>query len=285
MNCNIIYSQEWAPVGAKWIFTYKFYMSASIDTLVIRSIGDTVIQTHKCKILIKNHTTCDTRSGKEYMYSDSGKVFFYDVSRSDFQMLYNFNAKVGDTIIIFPGANPNNEYIATIIDSVKHIDINSFERKKIYVHYSYPETNWYITFFQDEIIENIGSLWYMFPWVYGACDASWGGPLRCYEDSTIGTYDFQTAPSCDYVYTKINKLDNKDEISILYDITFNQIKLFFKEGENFNYFLYNIYGQLVKSGYSNHKETYINTMEINKGIYLLTIYSDKIVVKKSLLIE
>ena len=45
-------AQNWAPIGAKWTYTETFYMTSSQDTLTIRSIGDTVIQTHHCKVFV-----------------------------------------------------------------------------------------------------------------------------------------------------------------------------------------------------------------------------------------
>ncbi len=200
--CNSIYSQ-WAPIGAKWTYTMTFNMSNNIDTFVIRSVGDTSIQGHLCKILQKNAGLCDLRPLREYMYEDNGKVFFYDNSRNIFQMLYDFNGNIGDSTVIYPDDYPSNDYISTIIDSISTININSHILKKLYLHCSPSSINW-IPSNSGVVIENIGDTYYMFPWLFGGCDAQWAGPLRCYEDTVIGTYNFNTAVSCDYVFVEIN---------------------------------------------------------------------------------
>jgi hypothetical protein len=205
LKCNA--QNEWAPAGAKWTYTETYFFSPRIDTLTIRSVGDTLIQGHNCKILKKSSFICDLRSLKEYMYSDNGKVFFYDHSRASFQMLYNFNAAVGDSIVGYPGEFPENDSITTIIDSISTITINSIDLKKLFVHYSSSAIFW-TPASSSVIIEYIGDTYLMFPWTYGACDASWGGPLRCYEDPLTGFHNFETAPSCDYITTGIDETGN-----------------------------------------------------------------------------
>ncbi len=88
-------AQTFAPTGATWTYSQWHFMSPLIDTFKIRSVGDTIIQSKQCKILLKNEIGCDLREPKEFMYSDSGKVFFYDTSRHSFQMLYNFMQMLG----------------------------------------------------------------------------------------------------------------------------------------------------------------------------------------------
>lgn len=199
--CHTLFSQ-WAPVGAKWIYTMTFNMSNNIDTFVIHSIGDTIIQGHLCQTLQKNAGLCDLRPLKEYMYEDSGKVFFYDETRNIFQMLYNFNGNIGDSTIIYPDDYPSTDYISATIDSISSININSHILKRLFVHYSSSSFIW--TPMGGDIIENIGDIHYMFPWTFYGCDAQWAGPLRCYEDTVIGPFNFNTAVSCDYVYVEIN---------------------------------------------------------------------------------
>ena len=121
---TIANGQTWAPIGAKWTYTETFYMSTAIDTCTIRSIGDTVILAHQCKILKESAGNCSFRPNIEFMYSDSGKVFFYNASRNSFQMLYNFNAKIGDSSIVYPDGTYNDS-IVSVVDSIRTIIINS----------------------------------------------------------------------------------------------------------------------------------------------------------------
>jgi len=204
---------EWAPVGAKWTYTQTFYFSSRIDTLVIRSIGDTIIHGKNCKILKRNKLNCDLRPMYEYMYSESGKVYYYDIQIDLFQMLYNFNAAAGESWTIYPGEPQTDDSIEITVDSVSTVNINSIDLIKLYVHSSAPNLGW-VAMSSGVIIENIGDSYSMFPWDYGACDASWGGPLRCYQDSIIGLYNFETAPDCDYTLTSIDEYENPLSITV-----------------------------------------------------------------------
>lgn len=194
-------AQNWAPDGAVWTYTQTFVFSSRIDTLVIRTTGDTLIQDKNCKILKRSFGTCDLRPTKEYMYADNGKVFFYDESRTEFQKLYDFNAEAGQSYTIyldFPDNLTSFDSITVTIDSVRSILINGVLLKKQFVSYLSSDWHWVVGN-QGITIEGIGDTWSMFPWFYGACDANWAGPLRCYYDNVIGLVDFETAPSCDYV--------------------------------------------------------------------------------------
>ncbi len=280
--CNSLFSQ-WAPVGAKWTYTETFYMSTAIDTFTIRSIGDTAIQSHQCKILKKSAGICDCRPIREYIYEDSGKVFFYDNSRNSFQMLYNFNANIGDSTVIYPADYPSNDYIATIIDSISTININSHVLKKLFVHHSFSSYFWVPI--GNEIIENIGDTYYMFPWVYGGCDASWAGPLRCYEDIVIGAYNFGTAQSCDYTTVGINEFDNDFKIYVFPNPASNQINIKTNFKKRYYYNIYNLFGQLEQAGILQSDYTTISTSDFSNGVYNIVISTENKDIMKHFIIE
>ena len=287
---NLLFSKvsftqnEWAPIGAKWTYTQTFYMSTSIDTFTIMSVGDTIIQSHQCKILIKSDEICDCRPLREFMYSDSGKVFFYDNSRNSFQMLYNFNANIGDSIVIYPANFPTNDSIVSIVDSIKTIIINASTLKKLFVHYNFSSGFW-PPVGNGVIIENIGDTYFLFPWTYGACDASWAGPLRCYEDTVIGPYNFDTAPSCDYTTVEINEFDDIFRISVFPNPSSDKINIETNLNKRFYYNIYNIFGQLQKTGILQSNLTTISTLAFSNGVYNIIIYADKKTIKKRFIVE
>jgi hypothetical protein len=213
---NVKAQINWAPDGAVWTYSQTHMFSLIIDTIVIRSIGDTVIQDKECKILKRSAGTCDLRPWKEYMFADSGKVFFYDVLRNDFQMLYDFNAEAGQSWPIcttYEGSSASSDTITVTIDSVKSILLNGVMLKKQFVRYSSSEWSW-IVCGPGINIEGIGNTGSMFPWYYGFCDANWAGPLRCYSDDFIGLVDFGTAPSCDYVGLGINDEEPNEYLKV-----------------------------------------------------------------------
>jgi hypothetical protein len=288
LNCfTIIFAQEWAPIGAKWTYTGTYYMSSTQDTFLIKSIGDTIIQAHQCKILVMSHGNCNTvGSTMKCMYSDSSKVYFFDQSRNIFQMLYNFNANVGYTYKLYPSDFPQNDSIVVIVDSVSAIVINSVVLKKMFVHRVNSSMGW--SFIGGAIIENIGDLSFMFPWVNGFCDASWAGPLRCYTDTVIGFHDFGTAPSCDYVFIGIKENNKFNNVSISPNpfSQSTQINLN-KSYHNIALAVYDIQcKQVAQQQYADCDKIQLNRNQLSNGLYFLKLtLDDKAVVAGKIVIS
>jgi hypothetical protein len=269
-------AQEWAPVGAKWTYTLSFATSGDIDTLLIRSISDTIIQGKQCKILRKTTGVCDDRGIKEYMYSDSGKVYFFDDSRLRFQMLFNINAVTNDSWIWYPNDLPYQDSIVVKVDSVSTMSINSIILKVVFVKYTFS-SSWQPTG-NGKIIENLGDTYYMFPWVFGACDMMFGGPLRCYEDSIIGHYETGVVPTCNYKNVGINeetKTNNEFKIypnPFINSFTLEKLNEGFSNNDYFE--IVNLLGERIF--YSGFSKMILTTDLYDKpdGIYFMRIHTN-----------
>ena len=264
-------AQTWAPVGSKWTYTLSSATSGNVDTLLIRSIGDTLIQGKQCKILRKTTEVCDSRGIKEYMYSDSGKVYFFDGSRLKFQMLFNINAVTNDSWVWYPNVLPAKDSIIVHVDSTSTLSINSNILKVVFVKYAFS-SSWQ-PIGSGKIIENIGDTYYMFPWVFGACDMMFGGPLRCYNDSIIGHYETGVVSDCNYTNVGINeKAKANNELKIYpnpFIQSFSLEKL--NEGVSNNDFfeIVNLLGERIYySGFCQRIMT-INLGDKPSGIYFL----------------
>jgi hypothetical protein len=279
--CNSLFSQ-WAPIGAKWTYTELLNMTTGVDTFTIRSISDTVIQSQQCKILMESAGNCTEQSRTEYMYSDNGKVFFYDASRNSFQMLYNFNANIGDSSVVYPDSPSYHDSIISVVDSVKTIIINSNTLKKLYVH-RIATPGWVAG--NGIIIENIGDLGYMYYWYSGVCDATWVGPLRCYEDTVIGACKFDTIYSCDYVTVGINEYKDVPEIIVYPNPASNLINVETKFGSTFYYSIYNIYGKLVNTGILEAKLSTIPVSDFSNGVYTIVMNTGNKAIIKRFIVE
>jgi hypothetical protein len=185
---------NWAPIGATWMYRYVVTFTQDTSTCYIKSVGDTIIQGRQCRIFIKNHTGCDERTLTEYMFADSGKIYFFDPQRNIFQLLFNINAGVGEKFSLMPGLPPYNDSLVTMVDSVTTININGYLLRKLVVHTTHHTP--YVQGYGGVIIENLGNSFYMFPWYYTSCDEVVAGPLGCYQDSILGFYDFGTISNC-----------------------------------------------------------------------------------------
>jgi hypothetical protein len=202
-------SQEWAPVGAAWHYTEEIFMPIVIDEDYIKfeSVKDTIYEGKLCRKITKRHyITCSDRPETEYMYSENGKVWFWDPAFNTFQVLYDFGAGPGQswTILIADVSLSDTDTLIVTVDSTDTVLINGISLKRLFVTYDFRNELIVPFTYTGEIIESVGDLYYMFNFAYQwafACDGNFSGGLRCYEDSVIGLYETGLADSCTYVHT------------------------------------------------------------------------------------
>lgn len=101
MNINLIFlfsilsftafpKTKWAPTSAEWYYTYPdTYGNQLADYEKFEVIKDTVVNGKLCKMIGSQYSS-------EIMYEEDGKVFYW--FKGDFKLIYDFTAKVGDTI-------------------------------------------------------------------------------------------------------------------------------------------------------------------------------------------
>ncbi|MFZ4522696.1 MAG: T9SS type A sorting domain-containing protein [Bacteroidales bacterium] len=267
------HAQNWAPVGAKWTYTLTFAFSPDVDTLVVRSVGDTIIQGKQCRKLHKSMIVCDLRGADEYMYADNGRVCFYDASREEFQMLFDMNAQVGDTWSWRTGNLPFQDSVVVKVDSISTMLINSINYKELFVKYLNAASPWYTTG-SGRIIENIGDDYYLFPWVFGACDGSFGGPLRCYDDNFMGHYETGVVSDCNYRSVGIHENSAlKPRISIFPNPAKDEVFVELKEtGESWcKTEIFNLLGTKLASGTYPAQNYSLDIKKFPAGLYILSV--------------
>ncbi len=271
------HAQAWAPVGAKWTYTLTFAFSPNVDTLVVRSVGDTIIQGRHCRTLHKSMALCDLRGTNEYMYSDSGRVYYYDASRAEFQMLFDINAQIADTWLWHVRDLPFQDSVIVKVVSSSTIIINSIACKELFVTYINATSPWNTTG-SGRIIENIGDDFYLFPWVYGACDGAFGGPLRCYDDATLGHYETGVVSECNYRSVGMNENSTSEPgISIYPNPAKNQVFIELNETKALlsgEIEIFNVFGtKLFSGGFPTRKYT-IDIKKFPAGLYILSVNVD-----------
>lgn len=204
-------TQDWAPIGANWHYSeeFSFWNEYDEDYIKFESVKDTLIEGKSCRKITKRHQiVCNDRPNIEYMYSENGKVYFFDPNFNTFQMLYDFDAEQFDSwmILIDDILLRNADTLNIIVDSIDIIDVNGTELKQFYVTYQFiydyfNEGNIDTLLYSSRIIENIGDVFYMFNYTPAwamTCDGNFSKGLRCYEDTILGLYETGLADSCDY---------------------------------------------------------------------------------------
>ncbi|WP_167609426.1 T9SS type A sorting domain-containing protein [Maribellus sediminis] len=215
------------------------------------------------------------------MYKENNKVFY--LKNDKFYTLYDFNAQAGDKWTIYGDDNigdfcnydPVGE---VIVDSVKTMTINGQELKALYTS---PASSSYWGF-NGVIIEQIGCITHMLP---QALDCSVDvpheiGPLRCYEDSTIGSYKstYWDKPEYDCeVLWNYNPVDDKNKSQIEYfpNPAEEYLSIRFLD-DQFNKYIHfeiwNMNGQLVKTK-QNSKKLFVGNLP--PGVYYALVSTSR----------
>jgi len=296
---TLSFSQTWAPVGAKWY--YSHYAGSFEELTIIESIGDTTINSKQCKILntYQIHESMDSTGSYhwdtlfcplQYSFQESGIVYLYDFSKEVFDMLYNFNAVIGDTITVkdtafqgyCPEAMPGNlfEYV---IDSITDTLISSIPLQKQFIS---PTQNsdwifsdpWQYTDFP--IYEWIGSSKFLFGIYHLQVMEGSIYCLRCYQDSILSyraSFWPDTVP-CGQLRplhnSGIESINNKNLIDIYPNPANSTLFIEFDNIINSVYTIeiYSLIGTLQLKQTSTEKTLSIDIRELSKGIYFIRIH-------------
>ncbi len=274
-----IFGQNFAPLNATWHYTEYFNNSGNIDYILLEAVKDTTINDTICRKITKRHQLfANFRPQNDYIAEINNKVFFFDPVFNHFQILYDFDAQVGDYWDIKVRLNPTNQHdmVRVKIDSIKTTTINNAEIKKRYVSYfRLSQANEPDKYLHSQIFDKIGDISYMFYWYYLTTDyidfysGNYSQGLRCYKDDELGLYQHNSQYPCDYANVGINETASSN-----FRIYPNPVKDIVKiEGinpniKNLSVRLYDVTGNTLLS-----KEfcTEIDMRPYNSGIYFISI--------------
>lgn len=269
------FGQYWAPTGAIWHYEQSDFSPPFNDDLIIyESIGDTILNGDSTKVINKtfmriNPTLGDTTISEETIYEkfDSNRVYFYYQPANDFRLLYDFNATVGDSFLVFCRQSGTDSSVTVTVDSISSMIIGTDTLKVQYVS-SNDFNN--ICYIGGTIIERIGWTGYMFP-QHSFVDPPGGGPLRCYQDPILGLYQRNTSIACDFITSVEN-----------HNITLSDFQLFpnpsngkFEIKSSLvieNIILKDNLGRTIRHFKNDNK---IDITDLNNGIYFLEFLIDK----------
>lgn len=211
-------AQYFAPVGAKWTYTYSLNGFGNpppytIESLTIEVTKDTNINNITCReleIIIPS----PLNTLQKYIRSINDSVLIYSPVNNKFNLLYDFTANIGDTLMIYY----DDFDLGSLIDSalvevdsvgfknVKGISYRAYHQKCLVNVSNCPErsTGW--------IIDSLGMIEYgdRFSYLFPAMNIAGSviGSLRCYTDNnTFYNYDNTNCDSS-YVITSVNDISN-----------------------------------------------------------------------------
>lgn len=274
-----IHAQEFAPIGAIWHYTQGTLNPNVTSFKTFESISDTIINGSECKKIIEVERYLDTINiFYHYMYSENDSVFFY--AADEFQLLYDFGANTGDTIVLDYFITYDDNFLKMIIDSTGTIMINDQERKIQYITCG----DGMVIEFGQHVIEGIGNTSFMFPTLDGSLD----GPLRCYQDNNTDLFQNPFHPiygwnheDCEEIITGIKETEILEKISVFPNPTKSSISI-----KNIDigtvYKIYNCNGIVLIKGKTSESNE-ISIAALSNGIYFIELKNENILTVKKII--
>lgn len=264
-----------APSGAVWYYDERFAFSGDIDFIQFTSERDTIIQGKSCKVITKRHQLeCMNRPGEEFIYTKNNRVMLWNEQLEKFDLLYDFNARAGDSWEVNVQTADTMVTGSVNVDSVYYLNVNGVDLLTLDVTYA---INWdaYTQSNSTSVTERIGDHNYLFATharELSPCDANWSGGLRCYSDAEIGLYKRDDL-TCDYVQVGVREEKLKLK-SILYPNPGTGIFLIRPETDSYTHFqVFASTGRLILE-----KELISQSIDLTgspKGIYLVRLFNKK----------
>lgn len=273
---------DWAPIGAEWHYSFSdIYETGYVK---IESVADTIIDGFSCRKLYKSkHFYSFLHNeyfivdiGSEFTKSDENKVYIY--RNGVFYTLYDFNAGIGDSLIVPQTYQTDCDTVGFVIVVDKGIDIlNGFSLR--YIKVIKPDSSdWGFLGDTVKIIERLGPLnSYLLPEQHCIIDGGTeGGELRCYSDSEFGNYTVDIVPYCDYILSINDKTLGKE----LVNISPNPVRSIIKVEVPYDYldaeiFIFDMYGNKVFLSTLNGLCAEINVADLKNGLYHIVIKKEE----------
>lgn len=295
---SLLFGQDWAPIGAKWIYDHDYGMPPYITT--IESVKDSIVLSRSCRILITKQINEVKRSNgtyywdttiisKDFIYKSNDTIFHYNNKDNSFYPLYLMNVKVHDTILVRE-KDSQCDYIDLfcsrfeyIIDSVTNISLQGQNLKVIY-NSETKASDWVFNrswnFDKYPIIEKVGSLKYFFGVSRNMVMEGALRCLRCYTDNEISYKADYWKQDCEYKKplngpSSVSKLTN-NEILILPNPFNKYLKI--NTDKPIEFEIFDSFGRVLIKGIDND----INVSSLQNGTYFIRLKIDKkdIVTKK-----
>lgn len=199
LSSSLFSQTTFAPAGAQWTYTQHHAFSADSGLFVIQNVGDTVIQGVACSVLENTIGSYSCMPFHRYVGTIGDSVVFWSSSAEAFRALYVFNQPAGfswETLADYNSDLPNVDAITWTVLDTGGVVIDGEHLSTMHVNVEGMSATSPIS--SGTVWERMGDMNYMFPWVFGACDGEYNGPLRCYSDNAVSWRSPQVV-QCDLI--------------------------------------------------------------------------------------
>jgi len=271
-----LYAQEWAPMGANWIYKVSVlsFPPATAQFEQWQVTSDSIIQGREVRKIerISNLAALNPIS-HFYTYEQNDTAYFYNEVLNQFEIWFDFTANVGDT---WTNQLDTCTYHYTI-DSIYTTVISNVELEIML----YTRTS---NFFQMQgsIINNIGDFGFI-PFNAYECeglpiDGSFYESLNCYEDSIVGHINFRPNPDCfspDFVSSLEDNESSTIKISLYPNPTSDKVYFEIPQIQETQIQVYDNLGKRIFIPTENNGTQYeLDVSQIPTGLYTIHIQSN-----------
>jgi hypothetical protein len=267
-----IFAQNPPIVGAKWTYIQSSGFGENGNFYRLQVALDTTIDGKLCKKMVGGYNCALLPNTGEYVNFDGKKAYRYDFKTRKFWLLYDWAAKVGDTVTVYVPTIQTVDSFKIRIDSTTSWTPNG-EALRIQKFTPIGVSRW--LFASQQIIEKLGANAFFFP-QSSSCSPIQFGAMRCFEEPLQTTIKFVTYP-CDTVIIRVRTSDifRKRKIDLAPNPSVSDVVLTLDAPieSGFSAEVSNLIGQIVwrspnKIVGDNLK---IETSTWQSGFYLLTL--------------
>jgi hypothetical protein len=280
---HVFAQQEWAPTGAKWYYSTPGYYPESSSMygscITLESIKDTIIKNLTCKILELRTCNSNYSITRVFIHQSNDSIFYYNENYENFFLLYNFSAKIGDTVSVHNDTfTPTPAYLSYKQEApfeYKVVEIDSIEYSGIWLKRqkvtALDDLYWLSGLY---IVEKLGSDVYFFgrsakvPLVAGYQF----GELRCYSDNTLSYKSLTWNDNCDY--TSIVSTSNINNAKVYPNPAKDFIVIEHTSNKTINIEILDELGRNIYVFYAKENQYKLSLATFQSGIYFLKIINE-----------
>ncbi len=269
--------------GIEWQYYAFNYLSGDVYEYKNWIEGDTIINNVGCKKFKREYLNCNDRKViEEYIYQNDDKLYYYHFEDSTFQLLYDFNPNMSDTIKIRNwGHFANNEsHFYLSILAVIPIDYNGVTVNEIFAQYGRDDGQGGIQFipYYYRYVQGIGlHINFFYFHDTGWCDGLHVTELYCYYHPNYGNF-ILNPEKCDLLPVGIEAIENDFEVNVFPNPTSQIVNLKIESEvlENYKIQFYTSAGhQIYQEAYHHTNQIEIDISNFPKGFYHYVLINEK----------
>jgi len=292
-----LFSQNFAPLGAKW--HYQYWSINTNDFISFYSLSaerDTIIDQKYCTVLtLKKNNFSEIET--EVIFSEqNNKVYFYE--DNNFKLYFDYGSEVGDTLNLSVPENflnfdiscsgtPDSSNLQLYRITIDSITTGFLDNSFLRVYHTssiISEDNSYFNWQFGKVVERIGSLNGFLGFSFMQCLGGAIGHFRCYSDSLNQIQ--HPSQDCNYMITNINENSNNERIKFYPNPFSTQLNIQLLQTNNSKHLLklYNSFGQLIKYEIITQSSSF-NVSELKQGIYFCEVSCNNVVMKREKIVK